>query len=119
MTVNEIATKLVKYCESEDYLTAQKELYSDDVISIEPEDSHGYDKETKGLKAVNEKIQKFVDSIETSYGSKASVPVIAGNSFSFKLDMDIKMKGQERNTMSELCVFTIKDEKIIKEEFFW
>lgn len=119
MTVKEIATKLAKYCEDEDYLSAQKTLYADDVESIEPEDNPGYDKETKGIKKVNEKIEKFTSSIEKSYGTKVSEPLIAGNSFTFKLDMDIKMKGQDRMTMSELCVYTVKDEKIIKEEFFW
>ena len=119
MTTKEIAAKLAKYCERGDFVAAQKELYADDVISIEPEDNPGFDKETKGLKNVNDKIEKFMSSVEESYGNKVHDTIIAGNSFAFVLDMDIKMKGQDRMTMSEICVYTIKDEKIIQEEFFW
>ena len=119
MTIKEIAEKLAKYCEKNDYVTAQKELYAENIISIEPDESAGFDKETKGLKNVNEKITKFMSGVEESYGTKVHNTIFAGNSFAFVLDMDIKMKGQERMTMSEICVYTVKDEKIIQEEFFW
>ena len=119
MTVKEIATKLAEYCRKEDYMTAQKELYADDVVSIEPEESEAFAKETKGLKAVNEKVQKFNDMIEESYGNTVSEPIIAGNSFAFIAEMDIKMKGQERSKMAEVAVYTVKDGKVVKEEFFW
>lgn len=119
MTIKEIATKLADYCKKEDYITAQNELYADDAISIEPEATNGFDKETKGLKELNKKITMFTSGIEESYGTKVSEPVVAGNSFALTLDMDIKMKGQERHTMSEVCVYTVKDGKIISEQFFW
>jgi hypothetical protein len=32
--------------------------------------------------------------------------------------MDAKMKGAERSTMSEICVYKVKDGKIISEQFF-
>jgi hypothetical protein len=30
----------------------------------------------------------------------------------------MKMKGRERESMSELCVYTVKDGKIVSEQFF-
>ena len=119
MTVNEIAQKLIAFCKKDDFIGAQKELYSDDVISIEPEGSHGFDKETKGLKAVNKKIEEFMSSVEENYGNEVSEAVIGGNSFAISLAMDIKMKGQDRMTMKEICVYTVKDDKIILEQFYW
>ncbi|MDQ2863075.1 MAG: nuclear transport factor 2 family protein, partial [Bacteroidota bacterium] len=86
---------------------------------IEPEGSQGFDKETKGLKAVNKKIEEFMSTIEESYGNEVSEPVVGGNSFAFSLDMDIKMKGQDRMNMKEICVYTVKDGKIILEQFYW
>jgi hypothetical protein len=32
--------------------------------------------------------------------------------------MDIKMKGRERGKLTELCVYTVKDGKIVAEQFF-
>jgi hypothetical protein len=33
------------------------------------------------------------------------------------MTMDVTMKGQARMNMSELCVYDVKDDKIISEEF--
>ena len=43
-------------------------------------------------------------------------PLIATNSFAFTLKMIIAMKG--KIDMTELCVYQVKDEKIISEQFF-
>jgi hypothetical protein len=56
--------------------------------------------------------------VECRYGTTVSEPLIAGNSFSFVLTMDIKLKGREREQIIELCVYTIRDGKIISEQFF-
>jgi hypothetical protein len=46
------------------------------------------------------------------------MPLVAGNSIAFTLTMDITMKGQGRMKSPELCVYQVKDGKIISEEFF-
>ena len=38
---------------------------------------------------------------------------------SFAWQMDIKMKGRERSTIEELCLYEVKDGKIIKEQFIY
>jgi len=48
---------------------------------------------------------------------KMSDPIIAGNSFACTLHMDMTMKGKGRMDMSELCVYKVKDGKVISEEF--
>lgn len=119
MTTQEIAAKLADYCRKGDYETAQKELYADDTVSIEPEEAPGFAKETRGRQALQEKMKAFRDRVEESYGNTVSEPVIAGNAIAFKLDMDAKMKGRDRMTVSELCVYEVKDEKVVSEQFFW
>jgi putative methionine-R-sulfoxide reductase with GAF domain len=53
------------------------------------------------------------------YGVKVSEPLVAGNSFAITMDMDVTMKGRSRETMSEVCVYVVKDGKIISEQFFF
>lgn len=119
MTIQEIAKRLAAYCEKEDYTGAHKELYAEDAISLEPEATGGFEKETRGLQNIIRKGEMFTDLIEASYGVKISQPLIAGNSFAFTLTMDTKFKGRERATFEELCVYVVKDGKIIQEQFFF
>ncbi|NLR59440.1 nuclear transport factor 2 family protein [Chitinophaga polysaccharea] len=118
MTVEQIAARLAEHCRNEKFTQAQAELYAEDAVSIEPYAIPGFEKETKGLPALKEKDQQFNAMVEARFGTTVSAPLIAGNSFCFILTMDIKMKGKDREKVSELCVYTVKDGKIIAEQFF-
>ncbi|SKC54517.1 nuclear transport factor 2 family protein [Ohtaekwangia koreensis] len=118
MTTQEIANRLAALCREEKYEQAQKELFADDAISIEPEASNGFEKETKGLPAIIEKGKKFESMVEKSHQITISEPIVVGNAIAFILTMDITMKGQKRMTMSELCVYQVKNGKIVSEQFF-
>ena len=52
------------------------------------------------------------------HSTKVSEPLVAGNSIALTLTMDVTMKGRPRETISELCVYEVKNGKIIKEQFF-
>jgi hypothetical protein len=56
--------------------------------------------------------------VEKVYKITVSEPMIAGNSFAFVLGLDVKMKGQDRMDSPELCVYEVKDGKIVSEQFF-
>ena len=118
MTTKEVADKLVKICRSGKIEDAQNELFAQDAVSIEPNDSMG-PRETKGLDAIKKKGEMFNSMLEEFHGATISEPIVAGNCFSIAWDMDAKMKGQERMMMSEICVYKVKDGKIISEEFFF
>lgn len=118
MTVPQIAHRLAELCNQGNFEQAQKELFAEDAISIEPESSPGFDKETKGLNAILEKGKKFESMVEETYGCSVSDPLVAANVIALSLNMDVTMKGQKRSTMSELCVYKVKDGKIISEQFF-
>ncbi len=118
MTTEQIAVRLAEYCRHEQFSEAQSELYADEAVSIEPFDTPGFDLETRGLPALKEKDTKFSAMVESRYGTTVSEPLIAGNAFSFVLTMDIKMKGRDRGQFKELCVYTVKEGKIISEQFF-
>ena len=117
MTTKEIANRLIELCSKGDFETAQKELFADNAISIEPYATPNFEKEIKGLQAIIEKGKKFEMMVEKMHGMTFSDPLIAGNSIAFVLNMDVTMKGMERTTWTELCVYVVKDGKIISEQF--
>lgn len=118
MTTEQIANRLADYCRNEQFTEALEELYADDAVSIEQYEFPGFEKETKGLKAMLEKDKKFSALVESRHGTTVSEPLIAGNSFSFVLTMDMKMKGRDREKLVELCVYTVADGRVIAEQFF-
>jgi hypothetical protein len=117
MTTQQIAERLVELCNKGQYEAAQKELYADNAISIEPFSTPDFEKETKGLKAIIEKGHRFSTMVDTMHGGSLSTPLVAGNSIAFTLTMDVTMKGSVRQKMTELCVYDVKDGKIVSEQF--
>jgi hypothetical protein len=117
MTTQEIAERLVELCRERQYETAHNELYSTDAVSIEPFATPEFSQETKGRDAIVEKGRKFVAMVEEVHASEISDPIVAGNSFACTMRMDVSMKGQGRMDMRELCVYDVKDGKIISEQF--
>ena len=118
MTTKEIATRLAELCRTGEFEKAQKELFADDAVSIEPMATPEFDKETRGLDAIIKKGEKFDAMVDTTHGIEISEPLVASNSIAFILKMGVTMKGKGRMDMSELCVYKVKDGKIISEEFF-
>jgi len=118
MTTAEVANRLVEFCQKGDWEGAQKELFAEDAVSIEPHPTPDFPQETKGLKAIQEKGQKWASMVEESHGGSVSEPLIAGNTFALTMTMDITMKGQGRMQMTELCIYHVKDGKIVSEQFF-
>src|SRR5262245_61409903 len=118
MTTKDIADRLVKYCREAKWEAAQRELYADEAVSIEPYASPAFDKETKGLAAIIAKGHKFNSMVETMHALSVSEPMVAANAIACTMNLDVTMKGQGRMQMSELCVYTVKDGKIVSEQFF-
>jgi limonene-1,2-epoxide hydrolase len=118
MTVPQIANRLAELCNQGDFEKAQRELFAEDAISIEPYASTGFEKETKGLSAILEKGKKFNAMVEETHSCSVSNHILAGNAIALVLTMDVTMKGQERSKIAEICVYEVKDGKIISEQFF-
>ena len=117
MKTKDIANRLVALCREAKWETVQKELFADDTVSIEENPSPAFAKETKGLAAIVDKGRKFDAMIEKLHALTVSEPLVAENSFACTMSMDVTMKGQPRMQMSEICVYKVKDGKIISEQF--
>lgn len=118
MSTKEIAARLVELCKKGDFETAQSELFAEDAVSIEPYSTPDFEKETKGKKAIKEKGDKWNAMVDTMHNMEVSHALVADNSFACTMRMHVTMKGKGEWDMTELCVYEVKDGKIISEQFF-
>jgi len=118
MTTQQIASRLVELCRQGKFEEAQNELFSKDAVSIEPYATPEFAKETKGLDAIHEKGKKWEGMVEEMHHMEVSDPMVASNTFACTMRMDITTRGRGRMDMTELCVYQVKDGKIVSEEFF-
>jgi len=118
MTTQEVAGKLVAYIRKGQIFEAQAELYADDIVCIEPEGPMA-PAITKGKKAVAEKGKQFASMIEERHGGSCSDPVTSGRYFSIAMSIDATMKGMGRQVLDEVCVYEVKDGKIVREQFYY
>jgi hypothetical protein len=118
MNTLQIANRLAELCREGQFEAAQKELFANDAVSIEPRATPEFAKETRGLRAIIEKGHKFESMVEAVHGCNTSPPLIAGNAIAFTLTMDVTMKGRGRVKLEEICAYEVKDGKIVSEQFF-
>ncbi len=118
MNIQDIAQKLVELCKVGNYQEAHDTLYNTDCVSVES--GAGMPKsEVSGMEAIAEKGKKWMEDMEEMHSSEVSEPLIAGNSFAVVMTIDMTSKTRGRSQMKELCVYTVADGKIIKEEFIY
>ena len=102
MTTGQIASRLAELCRQGLFESAQKELFAENAVSIEPQATADFAKETKGLRNIIEKGHKFESLVEKVHSCSASAPLVAGNAIAFTLTMDVTMKGRGRLKLEEI-----------------
>ena len=117
----EVGKQLVELCRAYKYVEAVEQLYADDIVSVEAMDM-GTGRTMTGKVAVLKKNQWWVENHEF-HGGEADGPWPHDDRFivHFKLDVTAKagpMNGK-RTTIEEAALYTVKDGKIVKEEFFY
>lgn len=118
MTTQEVANQMNELFKENKWDKVQEALYAEDCESIEPAGAQGL-KTVKGMAAIREKGRQFNETIEEMHGGWCSEPLVGGNYISFSMGMDVTTKGMGRLKMEEICVYEVKDGKIIKEQFFY
>lgn len=121
MTTQDVANRYMELEKTGNWMAIQDELYSSDVVSIEPAHAAamGMQTITNGLNAIKAKAAAWNAGIEEMHGGYCSEPVVGGNFFSVAMGMDCTMKGAGRMKMEEIAVFEVKDGKIVQEQFFF
>ena len=119
MTTLEVGKKLVELCKQGKNDAAVDMLYAPDVVSIEAGGPPGQDPETRGLQGVIAKGKWWSENHEV-HGSTADGPYPNGDQFIVKFTYDITQKAtNKRFTMEEMALYTVKNDKIVREVFFY
>lgn len=115
MSTTEIAKKVVELVRKQAWYDAL-DLYDDKVVSVEAF-SGGGPTETHGKEGVRGKIDWWVNTMEV-HSFTASEPFVAHDRFVVQFTVDASEKeSKQRRQMSEVGVYTVKDGKIVREEF--
>jgi ketosteroid isomerase-like protein len=114
-----IAHQLVALCRQGRNLDAVNTLYSPKIVSIESSGSPEMPAEMSGLDAIRGKHQWWEDNNEV-HSADVKGPFIGEGQFAvqFTFDSTFKPTGQ-RTSMTEMALYTVKDGKIVREEFFY
>jgi len=117
MNTEEIAKKVVELVRKQAWYEAFDTLYDDNIVSVEAFSMSGGSPETRGKEGVRGKIDWWVNAMEV-HSFNASEPFVAHDRFVVQYDADVTDKSSKRRRrMSEVGVYTVKDGKIIREEF--
>ena len=119
MSTESVARRLVQLCREGKFDEAQEELYAPDARSIEMEGMSGPLGSVEGLEAIREKGRKFTQSYTEMHGVEVSDPLIADPFFSLVMGFDATFKEGGRRAMREICVYEVKNDKIVREQFFY
>jgi ketosteroid isomerase-like protein len=119
MTTQEVANRYYELIQQHQYAQIQDELYAPDAVSIEPENDTNLPLVTTGIEALRQKEGLFFSQVEAMHGSYMSEPVVSTVFFSMMTGMDVTMKGKPRKNKDQICVFEVRDGKIVKEQFFF
>lgn len=116
MTTQEIADRLHELCKNGKFEQARQELYSPQAESIEGEQAPE-PRRIQGIEQINQKNEQFQNDVEQMHNVNVTKPIVQGNLISMGLGMDVTMKNRGRTNMEEMCVYQVKDGKIVKEQF--
>jgi SnoaL-like domain len=117
MNTQEVALRLVELCRKGEYMQAIDSLYGKDIVSVEPRAMENMPAEMRGIDQVRGKTHWWIANHEI-HDSKVSGPFVAGDKFVVQFDIDVTDKAsKQRMQMSEVGIYTVKDDKIAREEF--
>ena len=119
MTTFEIAKKYVELCKSHQNHVAIETLFSPEVVSVEAASMPGSPAEVRGTKGVAEKGKQWMANHEI-HSSKVEGPWPHGDRFIVRFTYDVTNKPSGRRMqMDETALFTVQNDKIVREEFFY
>ncbi len=119
MTTIEIAKRLVELCKQGKNMEALNTLFAQDAVSVEAMAMPGFQQEAKGLAAIKAKGEWWLANHEV-HSAAVTGPWPHGDRFivGFSYDVTNKPSGK-RMQMDEVGLFTIRNGKIVREEFFY
>lgn len=118
----EIGKKLVALCNQGKNLEAIDQLYSPEIVSIEQMGDENMPARMRGIDAIRGKNRWWFEN-NTIHSASAMGPYPKDDKFIVVFKMDITSKAGpmtgQRMQMEEAAVYTVKDGKIVQEEFYY
>lgn len=120
MDTLEVGKKLVELCKQGKNDEAMESLYAQDIVSVEAGAPPGDSPERRGLPAIREK-SVWWNSNHVIHSATVEGPFPNGDRFAVRFTYDVTAKhlGNARITMDEVALYTVKNGKIVREEFFY
>jgi hypothetical protein len=121
-TIQEIAGEMAELCRQGRFLDAVERYYSPAIVSIESVD-FGLGKEQRGIQAIRDK-HAFWEQHNETHGVTVTGPFLgvgpSASQFALHFVFDLTQKATgTRGYLSEMALYTVKDAKIVHEEFFY
>src|ERR1700751_4943788 len=117
MTTEEVAKQVVELVRKQAWYEALEKLYDKNIVSLEARTSDGSSPETRGTEGVRGKIDWWVKNMQI-HSFTAGEPFVAHDRFVVQYDADVTDKNSKnRFQLSEVGVYTVKNGKIVREEF--
>ena len=115
-----VAEELVSLCREGRNQDAINSLYSPDIVSIESMGNETMPREQKGIDAIRGKNQWWSENNEV-HSATVDGPFLANNDeFAVHYNFDVTFKPTgKRNNMEEMALYTVKDGKVVREQFFY
>lgn len=112
MNTEEVARKVIELTTKQAWWEAVDQLYADDVVSVEATAP-----EARGLEGVREKVKWWEETMEVHHW-KTGPAYVARDHFvvSYEADITNRENGESKH-LEEVGIYTVKDGKIVREEF--
>ena len=122
MDIKQIGEKLVTLCRSGRNMEAIDTLYSPDIVSLEAHGTPQAPAEMKGIDKIRGKNQWWTENHEV-HSASVEGPFPHNDRFAVKYHFEVTpksgpMKGKKMK-MDEVGLYTVKNGKIVREEFFY
>jgi ketosteroid isomerase-like protein len=120
MTTLELAQQYVALCKEGKNAECLDKLFAKDAVSVEAFSPPGAgDRTANGLDAIRGKGKWWADN-HTVHKAEVTGPYPHDDRFAVRFMFDVTNKPSgKRMTMDEIGLFTVKNGKIVKEEFFY
>lgn len=106
-------------CKEGKNFDVMKQLYHDDIVSVEAEVRKTGSRETKGKEAVIQKSAEWAGAHEI-HGATVEGPFVLGDEFAVVFEFDVTPKATgKRVSNREVAVYTAKNGLITQEKFYY
>jgi limonene-1,2-epoxide hydrolase len=116
-TTEEVAKRVVELTRKQAWREALDTLYDKDIVSVEAHGMSGGSPETRGIEGVRRKTDWWEQNMQI-HSFQANGPFVAHDRFVVQYDADVTDKNsKQRMQLSEVGVYTVRNGKIVREEF--